>query len=86
MKTGKGIYFVACPFTGSLVVEVEAESEEDAYHKADELVGQEGFDAGEIAEMEFHTIVCEGNIFRGVLNEREIAEFEPAMEGAPNVD
>ena len=65
-------YAVSLPFTGYMHFEVEAESEEEALDRAYEVE----FNQENIAELEYHTEVCTGNVFHGVMNEVNIEEIK----------
>ena len=64
-------YDVTVPFTGMLVVTVEAEGEKEAIDAALDVDSMkiEGKNGAEILEVEVTRAVTKGNVFRGVLNE-----------------
>ena len=61
-------YSVLVPFTGSMLVEVEADSPADAEEAAFEV----DFDIDNVHELELHDHVVKGNVFYGVLGSMEV--------------
>ena len=62
-------YSVQIPVTACIEVIVEAESKEEAIVKALEKCTLE-----DIVEWQAHKIVCEGNIYHGIINEIDVME------------
>jgi len=62
-------YYVSIPITGKLVIEVDAESKEDAIESAFQQA-----DLKHLEEWEAHTEVCKGNVFYGVLSKVDVEE------------
>jgi hypothetical protein len=75
-------YNIRLPFTGYFVVEVNAESEEEAVTKARQNVSFDDDEEPtkdfffEIGEWDVHDKVVEGNFFHGILSKIEIEEEE----------
>ncbi len=67
MKT----YGVTLPITGTVYVEVEAESEDDAIEKALESE----VDSDDIESWETHRKIVQGNVFYGGQNEADAQEL-----------
>lgn len=65
-------YVVRIPITGYVIVEVEAESEEEAIEKAfnSEILSDN------IEEWELHQQVVTGNVYHGMLNSIEIEKYQ----------
>ena len=61
-------YSVLVPFTGSMLVEVEADSAADAKRAAFEVE----FDIDSVQEVDLHEHVVQGNVFYGILNSMEV--------------
>ena len=61
-------YSILVPFTGSMFVEVEADSPADAK----EVALEAEFNINNVHELEFHDHVVKGNVFYGVLNSMEV--------------
>jgi len=61
-------YSVLVPFTGSMLVEIEADSAADAKRAAFEVE----FDINSVQEVELHDHVVQGNVFYGILNSMEV--------------
>lgn len=61
-------YSVLVPFTGSMLVEVEA----DSPAAAKEAAWETEFDINSVHELELHDHVVRGNMFYGVLNSMEV--------------
>jgi hypothetical protein len=74
-------YSVQLPFTGYCVVEVEADSAEDAIEAAFEKA-----DASNPEEVEFHKAIVTGNVFRGVLNKASAECLEEDEEEGEEED
>lgn len=73
-------YYIEIPYTGKLMVEITAESEEAALdiiyeNDRDKL---EELDCVEYADIEeeYHEKVVEGNVFHGVLSRLDITKLE----------
>ena len=64
---------VSVPFTGYVVVEVEADDEKSAIEAALE---SDKLDINDCEECEFHDYVARGNVFYGVQNEAEALELD----------
>lgn len=62
-------YWVTIPITGKLVVQVEAESKENAIELAFNKA-----DLEDLEEWETHTEVCKGNVFYGVCSRVDVEE------------
>lgn len=62
-------YYVSIPITGKLLIEVDAESKDDAIKSAFEQA-----DLKHLDEWETHMEVCKGNVFYGVLSEVDVYE------------
>ncbi len=74
-------YTVSIPFTGYVTVEVEAENKNAAIKAAFE---QDIDLQNDLGEIEYHTIICNGNVFYGLLNEIEVEEAIAAAKGEVN--
>jgi hypothetical protein len=61
-------YSVLVPFTGSMLVQVEADNPEEAKEAAFAV----DFDIDNVHELEMHERVVQGNVFYGVQNDIKI--------------
>jgi len=61
-------YSVLVPFTGSMLVQVEADNSEEAKKAAFAV----DFDIDSVHELEMHEHVVRGNVFYGVQNDIEV--------------
>lgn len=64
-------YYVQIPLTAVVGVEVEATNEKEALE-----VAIESATLNDIEEWDMHEIVCEGNVYHGLINRYEIEEIE----------
>jgi hypothetical protein len=70
-------YSVLLPFTGSMLVEVEADNPEEAK----EAAFQVDFDIDNVHELEMHEHVVQGNVFYGVQNDIKVDLIDDEKEG-----
>lgn len=72
-KSPKKRFSVSVPFTGYVVIEVDADDEESAIAAA---LMSEDLDFKNAEEVEFHKRVVRGNVCSAVLSEAEAMEIE----------
>lgn len=73
-------YHIEVPYTGKIVIELEAKTEEEALEfiyqtPREELEKNKLVSFAEVEE-DYHKEVVQGNVFYGVLNRRVVEEFE----------
>jgi hypothetical protein len=74
-RAKKTSYTVVIPIAGSLSIDVEADSEEEAKEVAWGKYDEAGEDAGEL-EWEAHECIAEGNVCHASTNEIEVIEHD----------
>lgn len=73
-------YYIEIPYTGKLMIEIEANSEEEALEKIYETDPKEldKLDCVDFVEMEeaYHTKVIQGHVYYGVLDKMSVKVIE----------